>query len=62
MGNSLINPVTTINPLVFDWGKRTVSNLVNIVTGDTSAWDGIMNSFSASRAVKPGLDLLVVED
>lgn len=55
---SLIEPVTSWNALSLDWGKRTLKNIFEVAFGDKTIWDGVVNTSSALRQIKPGLDII----
>ena len=57
-GQSLAEPVTSWTPVSLEWGARTLKNLSNAALGDTSFWDAVMNTSSALKLLKPGLDII----
>lgn len=54
-------PITQWTPFSFEFYGRTVKNLWNTILGDKDAWDFALNFTSATRVIKPGLDLLKPE-
>lgn len=54
-------PITQWTPFSFEFYGRTVKNLWNTIFGDKEAWDFALNFTSATRVIKPGLDLLKPE-
>ena len=59
--NSLIEPTTTWTPVSLEWAIRTLKNIYNTALGDRDFWDGVVNSSSALKQIKPGLDIIKPE-
>lgn len=45
-------------PYSFEWGGRTMKNVWNVAMGDTDFWDGVVNTSSALKQVKPFTDAI----
>ena len=59
--NSFIEPTTTWTPFSLEWATRTLKNIYNTALGDRDFWDGVVNSSSALKQIKPGLDIIKPE-
>lgn len=59
---SLIEPAASWNALSLDWGRRTMKTAFEVAFDDKTIWDGIVNTSSALRQIKPGLDIIAPKD
>ncbi len=50
-------PVVQWTPMSFDYTIRTLQRAMGIMAGDNDVWDGVLNSFSATKQFKNTLDV-----
>lgn len=56
--DSIGTPISSWTPFAFDWGGRQMKNWWNVATGDEDFWDGCINTFGATKQIKPMFDAI----
>lgn len=53
--NSIGDPLASWTPFAAEWAQRTVKNSWRVINGNEDLWDGLLNTFSAGKQLKPAL-------